>query len=281
MKRIILAVCAVASIYVGVCDEAFPPPCDPVPVKKSVKVVRREIAVSVIGLARPMLPKGRKPTVAECFRHWKYGMDKEIGNKPDLIVLPEGVDSWLGATPADKLDWVRRRGDLLLKEFQLYAKEHSAYLVFNSYRQRKDGRFANTSYLIDREGDVIGVYDKVYPTPGEILWKELPIVPGGSPVVVDTDFGRVGFAICFDLNFRDLIEAYRREKPDVICFSSASRRLLAARMGLHLPKLLRRGDAWRTRQGRMGSVRRGDIPFAGIFPHGDFPHQHQLPCMPS
>ncbi len=221
MKRIILTVCAVVFALVGICDEVFPPPCDPVPVKKPVKVVRREITVSVIGLARPALPKGRKPTVAECFRHWKSGMDKEIANKPDLIVLPEGVDSWLGATPADKFDWVRRRGDLLLKEFQRYAKEYGAYLVFNSYRQRKDGRFANASYLIDREGDVVGVYDKAYPTPGEILWKELPIVPGDRPVVVDTDFGRVGFAVCFDLNFRDLVEAYRREKPDVICFSSA------------------------------------------------------------
>ena len=99
-------------------------------------------------------------------------MDKEIGNRPDLIVLPEGVDSWSGATPAIKLEWVKRRGDLLLKEFQRYAREHRAYIVFNSYRQRKDGRFANCSYMLDRDGDVVGVYDKVYPTPGEILWDD-------------------------------------------------------------------------------------------------------------
>ena len=199
----------------------LPPPCDPVVVKKPVKMVRREITVSVIGLARPQRPAGKMPTVEACFSHWKRGMDKEIANRPDLIVLPEGVDSWVGMKAADKLEWVKRRGDLLLKEFQRYAREHRAYLVFNSYRQRKDGRFANASYLLDREGDVVGVYDKAYPTPGEILWKEFPIVPGEGPVVVDTDFGRLGFVVCFDLNYRELIMAYRREKPDVLCFSSA------------------------------------------------------------
>ena len=211
------AMCACA--FAG--GDGFPPPCDPVPVKKAVKVVRREITVSIIGLARPAFPGGGKTSVEACFRYWKAGMDKEICNKPDLIVLPEGVDSWKGANPADKFEWVRKRGDLLLKEFQKYAREHRAYIVFNSYRQRKDGRFANSSYMLDRDGDVVAVYDKVYPTPGEILWKELPIVPGDGPVTADADFGRVGFVVCFDLNFRDLIEAYRREKPDVICFSSA------------------------------------------------------------
>ena len=148
-------------------------------------------------------------------------MDKEISKCPDLIVLPEGVDSWGGATPAEKLEWVRRRGNLLLKEFSSYAREHRAYIVVNSYRQRSDGKFANSSFLLDRDGDVIAVYDKVYPMPDEMLWKEFPIIAGKGPVVAETDFGRVGFAICFDLNFRDLIMAYRREKPNIICFSSA------------------------------------------------------------
>jgi predicted amidohydrolase len=93
--------------------------------------------------------------------------------------------------------------------------------VFNSYRQRKDGRFANCTYALDRDGDVVAVYDKVYPTPDEIEWKELPIVPGEGPVAVDTDFGRLSFATCFDLNFRDLLMATAALKPDVIAFCSA------------------------------------------------------------
>lgn len=196
--------------------------CDPAPVVKKVKVVRREIKVAIIGADRPHGPKDiNEVTPERCFAYWKGWMDREIANKPDLVVLPEGCVSYLGYGPDKKLAVVRKFGDRLLRMFQSYAKEHACYLSFNAYRERSDGRFGNTSFFIDREGDVIGVYDKVYPTPNEIEWKEFPIVPGDRPVVVETDFGRVGFATCFDLNFRDLIEAYAKEKPDVICFQSA------------------------------------------------------------
>ena len=202
--------------------QADPPRCDPVPVKKTVKVVRREIKVAIIGAERPQGPADvSKATAEACFAYWKRWMDREIANRPDLVVLPEGVLSYRGYGPDKKLIVVRNCGDRLLRKFQDYAKEHRCYLSFNAYRQRVDGRFANTSFFLDRDGDVIAVYDKVYPTPGEIEWKEFPIVPGEGPVVVDTDFGRVGFVTCFDLNFRDLIEAYAKRKPDVLCFQSA------------------------------------------------------------
>ncbi len=200
----------------------LPPPCDPKPVKKPVKVVRREVKVAIIGADRPKGPENVLHANAKnCFAYWKRWMDREIANKPDLVVLPEGVISYRGYDPDRKREVVQRCGDGLLKLFQSYAREHACYLSFNAYRQRPDGRFANTSFFLDREGDVIGVYDKVYPTPREIECKEFPIVPGERPVVVETDFGRVGFATCFDLNFRDLIEAYAKERPDVICFLSA------------------------------------------------------------
>lgn len=222
MKMSLVAALAVVAVCGFADEKACPPPCDPVPVKKPVKVVRREIKVAIIGANRIPGPADvSKATADYCFNYWKGWMDREIANKPDLVVLPEGVLSFLGYGPEKKLIVVRNCGDRLLKKFQAYAKEHACYLSYNAYRQRPDGRFANTSFFIDREGDVIGVYDKVYPTPGEIEWKEFPIVPGPGPVVVDTDFGRVGFATCFDLNFRDLIEAYAKEKPDVICFQSA------------------------------------------------------------
>jgi len=202
--------------------ETCPPPCDPTPVKKPVKVVRREIKVANIGADRPLGPADVTQATAEsCFAYWKGWMDREIANKPDLVVLPEGVLSFRGYGPEKKRIVVRNCGDKLLKLFQAYAKEHGCYLSFNAYRQRPDGKYSNTSFFLDREGDVVAVYDKAYPTPGEIEWKEFPIVPGTKPVVVDPDFGRVGFATCFDLNFRDLIDAYRKEKPDVICFQSA------------------------------------------------------------
>ena len=75
----------------------LPPPCDPAPVKKSVKVMRREIKVAIIGADRPAGPADVSLATAEnCFAYWKGWMDKEIANRPDLVVLPEGVLSYGG-----------------------------------------------------------------------------------------------------------------------------------------------------------------------------------------
>ncbi len=71
--------------------------------------------------------------------------------------------------------------------------------------------------LIDREGDVAGVYNKNHPTIGEI---DNRILCGKDAPVIECDFGRVALAICFDLNFDELRFKYAKAKPDLVVFSS-------------------------------------------------------------
>jgi hypothetical protein len=71
--------------------------------------------------------------------------------------------------------------------------------------------------LLDRQGRVAGIYDKNHPTIGEI---QSGIVPGREAALIETDFGRVALAICFDLNFDELRLHYARARPDLIVFSS-------------------------------------------------------------
>jgi len=182
-------------------------------------VCRREIAVSVIGLDRPALPPVAE-SVPKVVKYWVDAMDREIGNRPDLIVLPECCDTVPTTSPAEKAAWIRLRGDAVLETVKAYAAAHRCYIVYSAHRERDDGRFANASRLIDRTGKVVACYDKVFPTVGESGSKECPIVPGTEAVVAETDFGRVGFAICFDLNFDELKRMYAEKRPDIICFSS-------------------------------------------------------------
>jgi len=49
---------------------------------------------------------------------------------------------------------------------------------------------------------------------------ESGILYGREAPVFDCDFGRVAFAICFDLNFDELRLKYVKAKPDLIVFSS-------------------------------------------------------------
>ena len=68
-----------------------PPPCNPQPVVKPVKVVRREIKVAIIGEERMFKPKDLKWNVQEVIYYWYEAMDREIGNKPDLVLLDLGL----------------------------------------------------------------------------------------------------------------------------------------------------------------------------------------------
>lgn len=99
------------------------------------------------------------------------------------------------------------------------ARKHGVDLVWPRFEEGPDGRY-NVSIYIDRHGEVLGRYRKMFPTLGEF---DSGILPGREPVVVETDFGRVGFAICFDLNYSEVREGYAALEPDVIVFSSMYR----------------------------------------------------------
>ena len=182
-------------------------------------ICRREITVSVIGVSRPSLPPV-KESVPKVVRYWIDAIDREIGNRPDLVVLPECCDTPDTKNHAEKAAWIRLRGTAVLDALKAYAAEHRCYIVYSAHREREDGRFANAAQLIDRTGKVVACYDKMFPTVGESGSRDCPIVPGTEAVVAETDFGRVGFLICFDLNFDELKRAYAAKKPDILCFSS-------------------------------------------------------------
>jgi hypothetical protein len=49
---------------------------------------------------------------------------------------------------------------------------------------------------------------------------EQGVVPGDQSQIFQCDFGTVGMAICFDLNYDELREKYTQQQPDIILFSS-------------------------------------------------------------
>jgi len=85
---------------------------------------------------------------------------------------------------------------------------------------REDGQAYNSAVLIDRQGQIAGVYHKIHPTIGEI---ESGIMPGNSTPVFETDFGTIGMAICYDLNFRDIMTGLKKNGAEIIFFCSAYR----------------------------------------------------------
>src|SRR5512141_2872658 len=97
------------------------------------------------------------------------------------------------------------------------ARQHHMHVVAGLPVQTAGG-LRNAAVAIDRRGELAGLYAKMHPTEGEI---GCGIVPGTGPAVVQTDFGRVGLAICFDLNWPEQWAAMAAQGADVVCWLSA------------------------------------------------------------
>jgi predicted amidohydrolase len=163
--------------------------------------------------------------VSAAVDHAVAKIDRAAADKPDLIVLPEtftglgcGSETWFATAepvPGPTTERLAER-----------AQRHGCYIVCPIVRTDA-GRAYNSAILLRRDGEVVGIYDKMHPVIGEL---EAGLTPGVSAPVFETDFGRVGLAICFDLNFHDVIEELARGGAELVCFPSMYRGGLQTRL---------------------------------------------------
>jgi len=149
---------------------------------------------------------------------WTKQLDQVFPDMPDIIVLPEACDRYEGMIGKDRSEYYAARGDKMLKFFSKKAKENNCYIAYSAAFQVADGTFRNCTQLIDREGEVAGIYNKNHLVIEETT--ENGILCGKNADLIETDFGTVACAICFDLNFDELRLKYFAQKPDLILFSS-------------------------------------------------------------
>ncbi|MEZ4621437.1 MAG: carbon-nitrogen hydrolase family protein [Caldilineaceae bacterium] len=140
-------------------------------------------------------------------------VDSEGARGVDLIALPETWNMQYKNQP-ETLDGptVRAMAEL--------AARHRTYIVCPIDRQDGERR-VNSAVLLDRVGRVVCVYDKVYP-----YWSEFDLTPCVQPAlmappVYDTDFGRIGMAVCFDVNFPSVWQTLAEQGAELIIWPSA------------------------------------------------------------
>jgi beta-ureidopropionase len=138
-------------------------------------------------------------------------VDSEGAQGSDVIVLAEtwrGLDTKSQETLENPL--ITAMGPL--------AKKHRTYIVCPI--DRKDGPHrVNSAVLLDREGRVAAVYNKVFPWLPEFN-RVPPIEPGQDTVVHQADFGRLGFAICFDSMFNEVWQRLSAQGAELVVYPS-------------------------------------------------------------
>ena len=148
----------------------------------------------------------------------KTDLEQVLPDTPDLIVLPEMVDTPNDMPHEEKRAFWAARGDRTVRDLSAIAKENNCYIAAGVTRDTEDGKRYNSCVMIDRQGNVMGYYDKNFVVPGET--PHYGNTSGEDITVFDCDFGRVGAVICFDLNFEELRYKYREAKCDMIVFPS-------------------------------------------------------------
>lgn len=115
----------------------------------------------------------------------------------DIVLLPEGAP--LVGTGKKYVDVAESVPGTVTARLGALAKRKRAWVVAGVL-EREGKAVYNTAVLLDREGRVAGKYRKVY-LPREEY--EGGLTPGDDYPVFDTDFGRVGLMICWDVQYAD------------------------------------------------------------------------------
>lgn len=133
-----------------------------------------------------------------------HGLKKD---KTDLVMLPE-MFSCPYETKKFPL-YAEAEGGELYNKLSYIAKENKIYLIAGSVPESDNGKIYNTSYVFNRNGEKIAKHRKIHlfdiDIKGGQYFRESDILSHGDKVTVfDTEFGRFGLAICFDIRFPEL-----------------------------------------------------------------------------
>jgi omega-amidase len=147
-------------------------------------------------------------------------------NGAQLVVLPE---IWNGPYSNDSFPVFAEdfsRDCPSISALSSVAKETGVTLVGGSVSERCEGKLYNTCVVFGGNGRILAKHRKVHlfdiDIPGKITFKEsLTLTPGSGPTVVDTDCGRLGVGICYDLRFPELAQIYAQRGVQLIVYPGA------------------------------------------------------------
>jgi len=135
-------------------------------------------------------------------------MIRSVAERCDFIVLPEmftcpySTDKFADYSEDETTSEV-------LQCIAKLAKEYGVYILAGSVPERDYEKIYNTSYLFGKDGYLKAKHRKMHlfdiDVKDKITFKESDVLSAGNSItVVDTDFGKIGIGICYDIRFMEL-----------------------------------------------------------------------------
>lgn len=151
---------------------------------------------------------------------------EQCDNSMDLIVMPESSDiPCLAKTIEQNELSVSKYNETILSKAKETAYRCNA-IVFINARYKMECGYRNTTYAIDRKGEIIGKYFKEHLTPGEV---DSPLIDSDysfehtEPTIVEIEGIRYAFLTCYDFYFYENYGNIARHNIDVIIGCSHQR----------------------------------------------------------
>jgi nitrilase len=146
-----------------------------------------------------------------------------------IAALPENF-AFMGMAEADKFDIAEDDGEGPIQaRLASLASELDLWIVAGTIPLRVPGesRLAAACLVIDAAGRRVARYDKIHlfdvaiPGKDERYQESTSVLPGSTPVCVDTPAGRLGLAVCYDLRFPELFRRLLSLGAEWFCIPSA------------------------------------------------------------
>ena len=171
-------------------------------------------------------PYSKDTSHSDEYFDYKIRMLDECDDSVDVIVLPEYSDvPCATATREETLFYHDKYINALLDKCIETAKRCDAAVFVNALCEM-DGNYRNTTYAINRRGEVAGKYFKRHlpPLEAEVLKLDSSYaLEFSEPYVLELDGVRYGFLTCYDFYFYEAFAAIARENVDIIIGCSLQR----------------------------------------------------------
>lgn len=165
------------------------------------------------------------PNVAGNLSEAKRLIAKAAEQGAKLVVLPEFF-AIMGMDEQEKVAVREQPGSGPIQTFLAdAARQHKIWLIGGSIplAAKSPDKVLNSCLVFDDGGEQVGRYDKIHlfnlELGNESYNEARTIEPGEKVVVIDSPFGRIGLAVCYDLRFPELFRAMKN--VDVIVLPSA------------------------------------------------------------
>ncbi|TRL35840.1 carbon-nitrogen hydrolase family protein [Rhizobium straminoryzae] len=143
------------------------------------------------------------------------------------VQTPEMTGALQRNRPALKAVLADEAGDVIVARAAALARELGIFVhVGSTAIARGDEKMANRGFLFGPDGQRICVYDKIHMFDVDLdngeSWRESAAYePGSCARVADLPFGRLGFAICYDVRFPQIFRTEAMAGAEILTVPAA------------------------------------------------------------